>query len=390
MNYSLSCLGDSRQLFIIWRYILTEKNNEYMRLALSLAVKGAGYVSPNPMVGAVIVKNGKIIGQGYHELYGCLHAERNAFKNCIESPVGADMYVTLEPCCHYGKNPPCTQAIIDKGIKKVFVGSFDPNPLVAGNGIKQLRDNGIEVVENVLRDECDRINEVFFHFITTKKPFVMMKYAMTLDGKIACYTGESKWISSEESRYNTQEDRHKFKAIMVGVGTVIADNPSLTCRIENSVNPVRIICDSNLRIPLNSNIVSTAVDVPTIIATCSNDANKHKILTDKGCKIILTEPKNNRVDLNSLMNILGKDNIDSIILEGGGELNWSALESGIVHKIRVYISPKIFGGKNAKSPVGGKGVCYPSDAFCLEKMSLKNIGEDILVESWVKNVHRYN
>lgn len=369
---------------------MSEINTEYMRLALSLAVKGAGCVSPNPMVGAVIVKNGRIIGQGYHECYGQLHAERNALKNCTEPPEGADMYVTLEPCCHYGKNPPCTEAVIEAGIKRVFVGSADPNPLVAGKGIKQLRDNGIEVFENILRDECDAINEIFFHYITTKTPFVMMKYAMTIDGKIACYTGESKWITGDKARHNTHIDRHKFKGIMVGVGTVIADNPSLTCRIENGINPVRIICDSNLRIPVESNIVSTADEIPTIIATCCDDKDKQRILTDKGCKIILTKPKNNRVDLNELMILLGKEGIDSIILEGGSELNWSALESGIVQKVQAYIAPKIFGGNGAKNAVGGIGVELPSDAFQLENTSIKHFGNDILIEGRVKNVYRNN
>ena len=361
---------------------------DYMRRAISLAIKGAGRVSPNPMVGAVIVKDGEIIGEGYHECYGQLHAERNALKNCTKSPEGADMYVTLEPCCHYGKNPPCTEAVIDAKIKRVFVGSFDPNPLVAGKGIQMIRDNGIEVVEDVLRDECDAINEIFFHYITTKTPFVMMKYAMTMDGKIACHTGESKWVTGEEARENVQLDRNKFKAIMVGIGTVLADNPMLTCRLENGVNPIRIVCDSHLQIPLECNIASTAREIPTIIATCCDDAEKCGKLIKMGCQIVKTNAENGRVDLRELMKILGEMKIDSILLEGGAELNWSALNCGIVQKVQTYIAPKIFGGNTSKTAVGGVGVDMPSQAFMLEKTSVSRIGEDILIESRVKNVHR--
>lgn len=355
-----------------------------MRMALELALKGAGYVSPNPMVGAVIVKDNRIIGQGYHKKYGQPHAERNALANCTESPQGADMYVTLEPCCHYGKNPPCTDAVIEAKIKRVFVGSFDPNPLVSGKGINILRSHGIEVIENVLRNECDEINEIFFHYITTKTPFVTMKYAMTMDGKTACYTGKSKWITGEAARLNVQQDRHKYKAIMVGTGTVIADDPLLTCRIENGVNPIRIICDTNLRTPIDSQIVQTANEVPTIIAHCSDDKEKQSMLEEKGCKLILCQNKNGHVDLNFLMDALGKQNIDSIILEGGSELNWSALESGIVQKVQAYIAPKLFGGKNTKTAVGGLGFDCPSKSIILEKSTVKQIGNDFLIESRVK------
>lgn len=199
------------------------KDMEYMQLALALARKGCGWVAPNPMVGAVIVKDGEIIGQGWHEKCGQPHAERNALASCTKSPRGATMYVTLEPCCHTGRQPPCTDAILEAGIRRVVVGSGDPNPLVAGKGIQILRAHGIEVTENVLREECQRLNEVFFHYIRTKRPFVVMKYAMTLDGKIAAYTGASKWITGEKARNHVQEQRHRYSAIMAGVGTVLAD-----------------------------------------------------------------------------------------------------------------------------------------------------------------------
>ena len=365
-------------------------DKKYMKIALDLALKGMGFVNPNPMVGAVIVKNNEIIGRGYHKKYGQLHAERNAFADCDGKGIdckGADIYVTLEPCCHYGKTPPCTEAIIEHGIKRVFIGSSDPNPLVAGKGASILREHGIEVYENILKSECDSINEIFFHYITTKRPFVTMKYAMTLDGKIACVTGESKWITGEQARLDVQKERLRHSAIMVGIGTVLADNPMLTCRIENGRNPVRIICDSNLRIPLESNIVKTAKDIRTVIVTAYDCGDKKIPYENAGCEIIACGNEN-KVDLPKLMEILGDMKIDSILLEGGGELNWSMLKSGNVNKIQAYISPKIFGGAGAKSPVSGMGVNSPDNAFMLENTNIRRIDDDFLIEGKViYNVH---
>ena len=367
-------------------------HEEFMRAALLLARRGMGFTSPNPMVGAVIVKKGEIIGSGYHKRYGDLHAERSAFADCEAKGIdckGADMYVTLEPCCHHGKQPPCTDAVIAYGIKRVFIGSSDPNPLVAGKGTQILRDSGIEVTEGILKDECDALNEIFFHYITTGLPFVTMKYAMTLDGKIACYTGESKWITGEAARAHVQHERLHHSAVMVGVGTVIADDPLLTCRLENSRDPIRIICDSKLRTPLDCNIIKTAREVPTIIATVSEDKEAAARFEEAGCRIIRTAAKDSRVDLMELMKQLGSERLDSVLLEGGGELNWSALNAGIVTKIQAYIAPKLFGGRGS-SPVSGTGVPMPDEAFMLEKFSMINIGEDILIESRVKNVHGNN
>ncbi len=366
-------------------------DREYMSTALDLARQGMGHVNPNPMVGAVIVKDGRIIGRGYHRKYGTLHAERNAFADCTEDCTGADIYVTLEPCCHYGKTPPCTEAIIEHKIRRVIIGSPDPNPLVAGKGVRILREHGIEVVEGVLREECDALNEIFMHYITTGLPFVTMKYAMTMDGKIACYTGKSQWITGERARLNVQSDRLKHSAIMVGVGTVLADNPSLTCRLENGRNPIRIICDSNLRTPIDSNIVQTANEIPTIIATCSEDKKRIEEYEAYSCRIIRTGIKEGHVNLRELMRILGGEKIDSILLEGGGELNCCALESGVVSKVQAYIAPKIFGGAQAKSPVSGIGVPTPDKAYMLTDTHIKRIGEDILLESRVINsVHGNN
>ena len=367
---------------------------EYMTLALELAKKGMGLVSPNPMVGAVIVRDGQIIGQGWHSKYGELHAERNAFADCDSRGIdctGADMYVTLEPCCHHGKTPPCTEAVIQHGIRHVYIGSPDPNPLVAGKGVKILREHGIKVTEGVLREECDALNEIFLHYITTKLPFVTMKYAMTMDGKIACYTGKSQWITGDAARQRVQLERLRHSGIMVGVGTVLADDPMLTCRLENGRNPVRIICDSNLRTPLDSNIVKTARDVPTIIACACENNEKISSFETFGCKVIVCPDKNNgRVDLRRLIEILGSQKIDSILLEGGGELNAAALECGIVNKVQAYIAPKIFGGTGAKSAVSGLGADCPDHAFMLENQKISVIGNDILVESQVNYVYRNN
>jgi diaminohydroxyphosphoribosylaminopyrimidine deaminase/5-amino-6-(5-phosphoribosylamino)uracil reductase len=292
-------------------------DKDYMRKALELAQKGCGWVNPNPMVGAVIVKNHTIIGMGYHKRYGTLHAERQALQNCTDSPNGATLYVTLEPCCHFGKTPPCTDAIIESGIRRVVIGSFDTNPLVAGKGIEILRKHGIEVEEGVLTEECNKLNEVFFHFIQNKTPYVVMKYAMTMDGKIATYSGKSKWITGKIARERVHKDRHRYSGIMAGVGTIITDNPLLTCRLPGLKSPVRIICDTELKTPLQANVVQTAKQYKTIIATCCTDSMRIQSYQEAGCEVLLMPQKDGHVDLKELMIALGKEGIDSILLEGG-------------------------------------------------------------------------
>lgn len=362
---------------------------DYMRLALQLAKKGCGWTAPNPMVGAVIVKNNQIIGQGWHEKYGEAHAERNALASCTENPEGATMYVTLEPCCHYGKQPPCVDAILKAGIHRVVIGSSDPNPLVSGKGISVLRAGGITVTENILREECDRLNEVFFHYIQTRRPFVVMKYAMTMDGKIASFTGASKWITEETARNHVQQQRHRYSGIMAGVGTILTDDPLLNCRIDGCKNPVRIICDTHLRTPLRSHVVTTAKEIPTILATCCTDSYKTASYEQAGCRILRLHEQNGHVDLSQLMEKLGQEQIDSILLEGGGTLNWAALESRIVQRVQTYIAPKLFGGREAKTPIEGTGVPDPADAFRLKNSILKKLGNDYLIESEVVYpVHR--
>lgn len=359
-------------------------NETYMKKALELAKLGVGGVNPNPLVGAIIVKDEKIIGEGYHMKYGELHAERNAFLDCKNKnndPTGATMYVTLEPCSHHGKTPPCVDAIIENKIKKVVVAVLDKNPIVSGNGIKILKDAGIEVVVGVLEDEAVKINEVFFHFIENKTPFIAMKYAMTLDGKIATKTGESKWISSEKSRNYVQHLRNKYTAIMVGVETVLKDDPMLNCRIENGRNPVRIICDTNLRTPIDSQIVKTSNSIKTIISTNCNDDKKIAEYENLGVIIAKTPLYGNHIDLNLLMKYLGEQKIDSILLEGGGTLNYSSLQMKIVNKVHAFVAPKIFGGSESKTPVMGAGISNINDCFNIKNMQIINgENEDIIIE----------
>ena len=358
---------------------MTDQN--YMLQAIQLAKQGEGWTNPNPMVGAVIVKNGRIIGKGYHKKCGELHAERNAIASLTESAEGATIYVTLEPCCHYGKTPPCTEAIIEQKIKRVVIGSRDPNPKVSGKGIKMLQEAGIEVIEDFMREECDRLNPVFFHYITTKTPYVVMKYAMTLDGKIATKTGASKWITGEAARAEVQHMRHRYMGIMAGIGTVLADDPMLNVRVEGWKSPIRILCDSGLRIPLDGQIVKSAGKYRTIVAYADseNTEAKRKRLHEMGVETICCPDENNQVDLKKLMKYLWVEGIDSFLLEGGGTLNESALRAGIVQEVQAFIAPKLFGGMNSKTPVEGIGVRFPSEAVKLKCTDICQIGEDIRI-----------
>lgn len=353
---------------------------KYMERAIELAKRARGFTSPNPMVGAVIVKDGRVIGEGYHERCGELHAERNALASLTESAEGATIYVTLEPCCHYGKTPPCTEAIIEHKLAKVVIGSRDPNPLVSGKGAAILRKAGIEVVEDFMREECDAINPIFFHYITTKRPYVAMKYAMTMDGKIATRTGASKWITGEAARNHVQTLRHAYKGIMVGIGTVLADNPMLNCRMQGGIDPVRIVCDTHLRIPMDCQIVQTADTIETILATSTNEKEKIDQLIKKGVQILQIPEKDGCIDLNLLMQTLGEKGIDSILLEGGGRLNDSFLREKLIQKAYVYLAPKIFGGEDAKTPVEGIGVSLPEQSANFKLQQIQQIEEDILLE----------
>lgn len=355
-------------------------DEQFMLRALELAKQGTGYVSPNPLVGAVIVKDGKIIGEGYHQRYGQAHAEVNAVQQATEDVAGATIYVTLEPCAHYGKTPPCAELLVKSRFKRVVIGCLDPNEQVSGRGIKILRDAGITVDIGVLEAECLAINEVFFHYITTKQPFVVMKMAMTLDGKLATVTGASKWITGSTAREQAHHLRHRLSAIMVGVNTVIEDNPILNCRIENGRHPIRLIVDSKLRIPVESQVLENQAIQKTIVATTAAcNQEKRRILEEKGVEVMILPEKAGRVDLQAWMKALGERNIDSILLEGGATLNFSMLAEGLVHQVQAYIAPKIFGGEAAPTPVGGAGFEQVADAKLLEDLRVEKVGEDIWI-----------
>lgn len=356
----------------------------FMERAAALARRGEGRVNPNPLVGAVIVKDGTIIGEGWHDRFGGPHAERQAFASCKESAEGAALYVTLEPCCHYGKTPPCTDAILEHKIGRVVIGSADPNPLVAGKGVRILREAGISVTEGVLREKCDAMNAVFFHYMKEKTPYVTMKYAMTMDGKIATYAGHSKWITGSPARVRVHEDRNRHMAIMAGVGTVLADDPMLNCRIPGGRQPIRLLCDTHLRTPLTAKVVETADRQPTWILTCCGERERWAAYEEKGCRIRSVPEKDGHVDLRHVMDLLGDEGIDSIYLEGGASLHASALQEGVVQAVHCYMAPKLFGGEEAKTPVAGRGVEFPKEAYRLDIREITRYGEDILIECIVK------
>lgn len=359
---------------------------QFMKRAIELAKQGAGWTAPNPLVGAVVVKNGRVIGEGYHRKYGELHAERNALAACTEDPAGATLYVTLEPCCHYGKTPPCTEIIIEKKIAKVVIGSRDPNPKVAGKGARILREHGIEVVEDYMREACDALNPVFFHYITTKTPYVVLKFAMTLDGKIATRTGASKWITGEAARNHVHQLRGRYAGILAGIGTVLADDPMLNCRIDGAHQPLRIILDSHLRIPMGSRLVRSAKEYPLLIV-CNESTrdreegtNRIQKLEEAGAKVWALPEKNGHPDLNVLMQRLGEEKIDSVLIEGGGTVNEAVLKAHIVHHVYAYIAPKIFGGEDAKTPVEGSGIRLPQECAKLRLAKITVLLNDMLLE----------
>lgn len=382
---------------------------DYMRQVLQLARQGEGKVSPNPMVGCVVVKEGKIIASGYHEKYGGFHAERNALLNCREDTKGAELYVNLEPCCHHGKTPPCTDIIIEKKIKKVYIGCLDSNPKVAGKGVQILREHGISVETGILEKECRALNEVFFHYIEQNMPFLAMKYAMTLDGKIACENGDSKWITGEHAREYVQCLRNRYRGIMAGIGTVLADDPMLNCRMEGGRNPVRIICDSRLRIPPDSQLVKTASQIETIVAWNPETAESwraglekekavnpteiktveqtRKALEEKGVILLEIPGKeegSQQLDLQQLLQKLAGRGIDSILLEGGGTLNASALKEHLVQRVYAFLAPKLVAGADAKSPVEGTGILWMKDAIELQEVETTVYGKDLCITGRIK------
>ncbi len=357
----------------------------FMARALDLARKGKGRTSPNPAVGAVIVKDNRIVGEGYHRKAGTAHAEVVALKKAGKAAVDATVYVTLEPCCHTGKRtPPCTDALIRADVMRVVIAMRDPNPMVAGKGIRLLKKAGIETITGVMKNEAKRLNEDFTKFITTGLPFVTLKIAQSLDGKIAASSGDSKWITGEKARRHVHRMRNEYDAVMVGVGTVISDDPSLDCRISGGRNPYRIIVDTSLRIPVKAKLLSHD-DCRTIIATTGDapDDRKKKLLS-AGAKVITVKKRSEHVDLKALMKEIGSHGIMSVMIEGGSRIAASAVRAGIVDKVMFYIAPKIIGGDDAVSSIGGKAPRFIKDSILLENLTATKTGEDILIEGYVR------
>jgi diaminohydroxyphosphoribosylaminopyrimidine deaminase/5-amino-6-(5-phosphoribosylamino)uracil reductase len=388
-----------------------------MKRALELAKLGEGHTAPNPLVGAVIVKDGQIIGEGWHALYGGPHAEIMAFQSLKASAEGATLYVTLEPCSHFGKTPPCVDAIIAHKISKVIVAMLDPNPLVSGRGVQKLTEHGITVKTGILESESADLNEPFLKFIQVGCPLIVVKTAMTLDGKLASATGDSKWISNAASRQLVHKMRNKYSGIMVGIGTVLADDPSLTTRLVMSiedvaadsikqayltsmsiedvaadsikqayVDPHRIIIDTHARTPLTAKVLNLPDSkAMTIIATTEFAPLENRLaLEAKGATVLTLPSKDGHVDLKALIKKLGEMHIDSVLVEGGSELNFSLFNEQLVDRVFAFIAPKIIGGRNAKTPVAGKGIAMMRDAIQLENVKVSMIESDILIEATVK------
>jgi diaminohydroxyphosphoribosylaminopyrimidine deaminase/5-amino-6-(5-phosphoribosylamino)uracil reductase len=356
----------------------------YMRRAVVLAAKGTGWVNPNPKVGAVLVKDGRIIGEGYHAMFGEAHAEVNAIANASEDPSGATLYVTLEPCSHQGKTPPCTDLIAACGIARVVVGITDPNPLVNGRGIDYLQNRGISVTTGILEKEIRVQNEIFVKYITTGLPFMMFKWAMTLDGKIATVTNASRWITGEASRRYVHRMRHAYSAVMVGVNTVIWDDPLLNnrLRIRNPKHPIKVIADTHGRIPLHSKVIVNDPQLLLLATTARAEAGKLKDLERMGVQVLVCPEKDEKVDLAFVMKSLGAMGIDSVMLEGGSTLAFSALREGLVDKVSAFIAPKILGGAAAPTPVDGAGIGCMEEAIVLSGLKVRKIGEDMLAEGY--------
>lgn len=358
---------------------------KYMKLAMDLAAKGKGWVNPNPMVGAVIVNNQAIIGQGYHQRFGGLHAEREALANCQEDPSGATVYVTLEPCCHWGKTPPCTEALIEAGIQRVVVACLDPNPLVAGKGVERLKAAGISVDVGILADQVSDQLRYFFHYIRTGRPYVVCKYAMTLDGKIASRTGDSQWITGPLAREQVHRQRHEFMAIMVGINTVLQDDPLLTCRLAgNYRQPVRIICDCQLRLPLDSQLVRSACQVPTLVATSSQNQSKIQQLQAKQVEVIQVNENESGIDLSVLLSMLGERGIDSLYVEGGAQIHGSLVDLGLVNEFQIYLGNQVLGGDQSPSPIAGQGFAKMNQALTTNLKEVQQLGKDIFLRMEVE------
>ena len=355
-----------------------QKDERYMKQALQLARKGMGQVSPNPLVGAVLVRAGKVIAKGFHRQFGGDHAERDAIKRAKGSVRNATLYVTLEPCCHWGKTPPCTDAVIEAGIKRVVIATLDPHPQVAGKGARQLRDHGIEVVVGVLEEEAQRLNEAFFYYTRTGLPFITVKYAQSLDGRIATARGASRWISSEEAQAFVHHVRVEHDAIMVGIGTVLADDPQLTVRLVKGRNPLRICLDSRLRMPVNARVLQGGGRT-LIVTTEGNAQDKIAAIQSTGGEVLIAQRGlDERVDLRSMMQNLGEMGIASILVEGGKEVITSLLQGGLVNRMVVITAPLII-GKGIEA-IGDLGILDLGGAIRFSSCEVTRMGEDVVFD----------
>lgn len=357
----------------------------YMQRALNLAARAQGRTSPNPVVGAVLVKDGQVVGEGYHRRAGTPHAEVMALERAGENARGATLYVTLEPCCHFGRTPPCCEAVIDRGVTRVVAATLDPNPLVAGKGMVRLQEAGIATGVGVLQEEAWRLNEFFFKYIREGRPFVTLKTAMTLDGKIATSTGDSRWISSEAAREYVHRLRNLYDAIMVGIGTVLADDPRLNTRLNITEvrDPLRVILDPQLKLPLESKIVQSGREQATLVFTNRlEDAGQVEALKELGVEVVSLDEEGPVLDLDLVLEELGKRGICSVLLEGGAEINAAMLNKRLVDKLIWVIAPKIIGGKTAPGPVAGPGRQLMSEALLLNNVQLEKLGPDFILTAY--------
>lgn len=357
-----------------------------MKRALRLARKGRGKTGPNPMVGAVVVRKGVVVGEGYHHGPGRPHAEAVALAEAGARAKGATLYTNLEPCCHTNKRtPPCVDAIVASGVRKVVAAMTDPNPMVAGRGFQLLRRNGIAVVEGLLAPEAERLNEVFAKYITTGRPFVTLKGAMTLDGRIATASGESRWITGEAARKEVHRLRAEVDAVLVGVGTVLADDPVLTARLPGGKNPLRIVIDPSLKTPLQSRLIRSAAETPLLLLTTSAaPARKVEQLKEKGAQIEIMPHRKGEISFDLLLEKLGKGGVTHLLIEGGGGVNGGALRAGAVDRVIFYIAPKLLCGADAKGIVTGRSVATLSQAIRLREWTVKKVGDDLRVEGRIE------
>lgn len=353
-----------------------------MWMALDLARQGRGKTNPNPMVGAVLVRDGEVAGTGYHQAAGGPHAEVAALRKAGEKARGAVLYVNLEPCVHRGRTAPCTEAIIRAGVSEVVAAMEDPNPLVSGRGFARLEEAGIKVKRGVLEEKARRLNEVFIKYITTGIPFVIVKAAVTMDGKIATRTGRSRWITGEKARQFVHRLRSNCDAVMVGIETVLKDNPRLTARLEEGGgrDPVRVVVDSRARLPLDAAVINPGSRAGTILAVAGEPSReKSAALRERGVEVAILPGRDGRVDLTALMKRLAEREITAVLVEGGGTLNYALLEAGLVDKLFLFIAPLIFGGRRSPTAFGGEGVSSPAGAWAVERLELKQYDRDLLL-----------